>query len=433
MPIRPSVLYDVIRNPSAFLLKLSLLSGDIGEYKAGPVHIVCVNAPDLVNEVLTKQAKCFRKMSAVRTLKVFTGDGLLVNEGAVWERHRKASAPAFHLERVAQYQKLFVSSALDAISQWKDGDIIDLGAAISHLTLRIVARTLFSCELDDVYPGMVHDIERSLAFVNKLSARGAFPGGRWFIGGKTQALSAIDRVKTNVGTIVADRRRLQTPGNDLLGMLMQVHDSESALADEEIVDEAITMFVAGHETVAVALIWALVLIGQHPEVEMRLREEVLLHCRDGSPEYDDMQHLVLGQSVVKEVLRLFPPAFVIGRETSSNVPLGEFELPPNAWVMISPYVTHRNPRYFEEPNMFVPERFVGSFEKTLPRGAYIPFGWGARVCIGSMFALLEMHAVISAIVSRISLEIQGTLPGTNPMITLNPDRTVWAKVKKLRP
>ncbi|MFN4294864.1 MAG: cytochrome P450 [Thermoflexales bacterium] len=429
-----SSLLEAFKNPSAFLLRLSCAAGDIGQFKAGPVHIICVNRPEWVYAILVEQAGAFRKMPAVKTLSVFTGDGLLVNDGATWAKHRRLAAPAFHRQRILAYQEVAAQAAREAIASWQDGQVIDLEREMKRLTLTIVGRALFTRDVNEIADGFSRDVDCALDYVNGLSGRVTLPIVRSLARRNREALAAIARVDATVRSLIRARRAQPAPrGDDFLDMLLaaQTEDGES-LSDDEVRDEVITMFVAGHETVATVLTWLFYLVARFPEVQAGLEREAREICATGDAQNGAPFQRPYALRVYKEAMRLYPGGFTIGREAIRDVPLGDYIIPAGAWVMISPYSVHRNPAIFPEPEQFNPERFAPENEQALPRAGYIPFGIGPRACIGGQFALMEGQIIVSTFARHVRLvNITPGEVGISPLVTLRPSRKIEMRVEKI--
>ena len=425
-----TALRDVLRNPSAFLLTLSQAAGDIAQFSAGPVRIVSINRADLAQRVLVDQADAFRKMPAVRVIGALTGDGLLINEDATWRRHRRLAAPAFQHRRIAAYADTIARLATETISTWRVGDVLDIGQAMKALSLRIIGLTLFDTDFAHDAAHLSEDIEVALDFVNRQSGRISLPLLDRLTPGKARGLDAIAKVDRFVRGLIRARRATPVGHSDLLDMLMSARDADgSGLSDDEVRNEAITLIVAGHETVATALTWTFYLLGRHSAVAERLQDEACGVPGDRPVTFGDLERLPWALQVFKESMRLYPAAFVIGREAREDVDLGEYRIRAGTWVMICPFTSHRDPRAFIDPLVFDPARFAPAAERALPRGAYIPFGAGPRVCIGNQFALLEAQIILATIAQKFTLAPVDTRPmGLRPMITLNPDRPVLMRV-----
>ncbi|MCS7056857.1 MAG: cytochrome P450 [Thermoflexales bacterium] len=431
----PLSLRDAFTNPSAFLLRLSCAAGDIGEFKAGPVHIICVNRPEWVHTILVEQASAFRKMPAVKTLRVFTGDGLLVSDGATWVKHRRLAAPAFHRQRILAYQSVAMRATQEMIAGWHDGQVIDLEHEMKRLTLTIVGRALFTRDVNEVADGLSRDVDRALDYVNGLSSRVTLPIIRSIARHDREALAAIARVDAAVRNLIRTRRAQAAPTADLLDMLLAARTEDGeALSDDEVRDEVITMFVAGHETVATVLTWLFYLVARHPEVQADLEREAReAQAVDRSPADEPFQR-PYAMRVYKEAMRLYPGGFTIGRQAIQDVRLGDYVIPAGAWVMISPYSVHRNPAIFPSPERFDPERFTPENERALPRASYIPFGIGPRACIGGQFALMEGQVIVSTLAAQARLvNVTPGEVGIRPLVTLRPDRKIEMRVQKISP
>jgi cytochrome P450 len=428
-----AALRNVLRNPSGFLLTLSEAAGDIAQFSAGPVRIVSINRADLAQQVLVEQADAFRKMPAVRVIGALTGNGLLINEDAVWRRHRRLAAPAFQHRRIAAYADTIAALAARTVASWQEGEVLDIGQAMKTLSLQIIGLTLFDTDFAVDAAGLSDDIEIALDFINRQSGRLSLPLLDRLTPGKAHGLAAIAKVDDFVRGLIRARRGAPGGHTDLLDMLMGARDEDgSGLSDDEVRDEAITLIVAGHETVATALTWTFHLLGQYRNAAERLRMEAQTALGERSPVFGDLERLPWALQVFKESLRLYPAAFVIGREARQRVTLGEFSIAPGTWVMICPYTSHRDPRVFADPLMFDPERFAAAAERALPRGAYLPFGGGPRICIGNQFALLEAQIILATIARECSLTPADNRPvGLRPMITLNPDRPILMRVNRL--
>jgi cytochrome P450 len=423
-------LVRVARNPSKFLLELSCMAGDIGLLNTGVVRIACVNAPALIHEVLIDKAAAFRKMPAVKTLKAFTGDGLLVNDADVWAKHRKLAAPAFHHQRIIAYQRVVADAAQALVESWRDGDVLDMERTFKHLTLDIIGRALFSIELDAVARGLGRDIDTALDYVNRLAGFGMIPMGRVLILNGQRGRAAIQRVDAAVRRLITERRRENIDRGDLLSMFLQTRTTDGqALSDDEVRDEVITMFVAGHETVATVMTWLVYLLARHPELQERVAAEAHAALAGGAPTFETLPQLPYALQSYKEAMRLYPGGFTIGRQAMHAIEIGGYEIPAGAWVMVSPYAVQRNPDNFADPERFEPARFESAAEKAIPKGAYLPFGLGNRVCIGSQFALMEGQTIIAALAQRVRfIDQTRETAGIMPMIALSPDRPIMMRV-----
>lgn len=403
--------------------------GDFVPVRFGPFRAHFAYGPAEIEEVLTERAADFRKSFGTRMLIPLLGNGLLTAEGDEWLRHRRLASPAFHRERVAGYGRTMARYAEDAVEMWRDGETVDLHDAMTALTLRIVARTLFDTdvtprieevarlgnEIQDFY----YDRFASLRFL--IPTWLPTPGNRRL----GQAIRRLDQV---VYDIIRERR----PGDDrgdLLSLLLLVRDENGAgMSERQIRDEVMTLLLAGHETTALVLTWAFLLLDRDPGARRRLEMELtrVLGDRPAAPE--DVPALAYTHAVVNETLRLYPPAYVTGREAVRDTTIGGVPIPRRHIILISMHATQRDPRFFDEPDAFRPERWLHGLEKRLPRGAFIPFGMGSRMCIGSSFALMEATLLLATIARRWSFEVLPDVVPTHPSITLRPATAMPARM-----
>lgn len=429
------ILRQVLRNPSAFLLKLCCASGDIAQFAAGPVRMVLVNRPELVVELLSERAGQLRKLPAVKKLHVLTGDGLVVSESETWTKHRRLVAPAFHHRRIQQHHEM-VAQIIDAAqAQWQHGQIIDLQKEFKRISLQMIGKAMFSVEPAHIAEGFADDITEALSYVNRVAAQIALPFGRHFIRGHRAGEAAIRRVQTLVDDLIRRRRAEGHDGErgDFLSMLLQSKTAEGeVLSDAEVRDEAITMFVAGHETLATVLTWLYYHVAEQPAVQQALHCEASAHLQGRLPTLADLEQLPLALQCFKEALRLYPSVFTIGRQTVEDIDLAEYVIPANMWVVVSPYSVHRKAQVFTDPDHFNPDRFAHDREKSWARGSYIPFGYGPRTCIGNSLALMEGHIIAAHLAQRVRLQRVDPQPiHIAPLITLNPERPVLMRVERV--
>ncbi|MCU1270480.1 MAG: cytochrome family protein [Acidobacteriaceae bacterium] len=378
--------------------------GDIFYYRAAWLHVYFLNHPDLIEEVLVRNYKNVLKDRVVRNSRWFFGQGLLTNEGDSWLRQRRLSQPAFHRERVASYAKIMTDYAGQVLATWQDGEIRDIHQEMMRLTLRIVVRTLFNVESEET-----EQISSAMNIVmgNTTGIRMLLPPiARYLPTPKMIGFRrAVARLDETVYSIVSKRRaheRVHTEDSgDLLSMLMQAKDEDgSRMSDKQLRDEVLTFLLAGHETTALALSWTWHLLGQHSEVERKLHQE-LDRVLDGRvPIFSDLPALTYTERVIKESMRLYPPAWSLARTVVSDFELRGYRIPSGANVVMSQWIMHRNPTYFPDPDKFDPDRWLPERSQKLPRFAYFPFGGGARQCIGTAFAMMEATILLATIAQR---------------------------------
>ena len=396
-----------------------------------------LNHPDLVEEVLVKQAASFRKPIGLRRTRRLLGRGIIIADGEAWRRQRRLALPAFHRARVAGYVSSMGDIARTHLDAWADGEVRGIVHEMTAITLDIVTRTLFGADAGP-FAGAVETILRgSDALMHRRLTSWEFlipdtwplPRYRDF----HRDARALDQI---VFGIIRQRRSSEADTGDLLSMYLQARDEDGTFLDDGLLrDEVTTLLLAGHDTTALLLSWGLWLMMRHPDVEDRVRREVdeVLGGPGGRPAtFDDLPALREVRMVIDETLRLYPPAYQNSRETTVPVTLGGRALPAQSTVLWSPWAIHRDPRWFPEPEAFRPERFAGDAPGR-PRLAYQPFGAGPRMCIGNTFAIAEATVIFAEVLRRFRLEL---LPGQDvrpyPAFTLRLDREVHARVNVRR-
>lgn len=384
----------------------------IGRENFGRISAVLVNTPELVQEVLVEKADDFQKGPFLKILsRPLLGDGLLNSEGEQHRQRRKLVAPAFAHQRVSRYAAVMNEHATAAQSGWRDGQCIDVAKAMMRLTLGIVGKTLFDADLLDRADTLGTDITTLQTWVvRQMRVAIRLPRTRG-------PVMALERLNETIYRLIRERRESGVDKGDLLSMLLLSQDEETGqhLNDEQVRDEAMTLFVAGHETTAQAMAWSWYLLAQHSEYFKRLRSE-------GMP---------YALQVMKESMRLYPPAFILARSALRDTSIGGFAVRRDDLVVMAPWLLHRDPRNFDDPLRFDPDRFLPEREALLPRFAYMPFGGGRRICIGNQFALMEGQIILSAIARHVSMELLSRKPvGLLPYITLRPKGGVKVRIRR---
>jgi cytochrome P450 len=398
--------------------------GDIGTYRVGPRTVVLLNAPELAHEVLIEQADAFEKPHVLRVLaRPVLGNGLLTSDNAFHRRQRRMVAPAFQHRRIAAYADVMADYAERIQQGWQPGSTVDVSREMMRLTLWIVGKTLFDADVLGEAEELGRALEVALrSFNSQLSAFVPLPP-TWPTPRNRRATRAIQRLDETVYRIIRERRAAGDDRGDLLSMLLQTsyEDDGSFMSDLQVHDEAMTLFLAGHETTANALAWSWYLLAKHHASYARMRQELQTVLGGRTPTYADLQLLPYTLQVLKEAMRLFPPAPAIGREATRDIDLGGHRIPAGTTVIISPYALHRRPDNFPHPERFDPDRWTPENEARLPRHAYLPFGGGPRICIGNHFAMMEGHIVLATLAQRVTFELAGrqrVVP--EPLITLRP-------------
>jgi cytochrome P450 len=407
-------------DPLSVFLKWAREYGDIFYYRAAWLHVYFLNHPDLIEEVLVRNPRNFLKDRVVRNSRWFFGDGLLTNEGDSWLRQRKLSAPAFHRERVTSYARIMTDHAEKMLAVWQNGETRDIHLDMMQLTLEIVVHALFNVESQTQRISSAMNVMMG----NATGARMLLPPiARYLpIPQMIHVRHAVRDLDEIVYGIIAHHRAANRDSGDLLSMLMQARDEDgSQMSDKQLRDEVLTFLLAGHETTALALTWTWYLLSQHPEIESKLHEELDCVLAGRAPEFADLQKLRYTERVIKESMRLYPPAWSLARTVISDFELRGYKIPAGANVVMSQWIMHRHPAYFPNPEKFDPDRWLIETAQKLPRFAYFPFGGGPRQCIGAAFAMMEATLLLATIAQSFRLR---TLPGhpvaTSPSFTLRP-------------
>jgi cytochrome P450 len=418
---------DVLR----YYLEWSREYGDAVSLNLAGWPVALLNNPDYAEYVLVKNHRNFIKFPLFfRKVRAIFGQGLVTSEGEFWLRQRRLAAPAFHAQRVAGYGDTMVRHTERMLTGWQPGKLRDIHTDMMEVTLRIAAKTLFDAEVDED----VSDIGQAFnAIADEIAKRVRQP----FVlpdviptPGNVRYLRGVRRIDRLVDSIIRERQRNgDVDRGDLLSMLMLARDDDGKpMTAKQLRDEVITLLLAGHETTALALSWTWYLLAQHPEADAKLAAELREVLGGRAPAVSDLPRLRYTEQVVTEAMRIYPPAWGFGREALADCEIGGYAIPAGTTVIISPWVSHRNPRYFPDPTAFRPERWDNDFAATLPRFAYIPFGGGPRICIGNRFAMMEAVLVLATVAQRFHLELQNGQPVVPlPSITLRPKGGVWIK------
>jgi len=405
-----------------FFLGVARRYGDLSTFRFGPRRLFLANHPDLIEQVLVTDAKHYVKHFGARMYKPVLGNGLVTSEGDFWLRQRKLSQPAFLKNRVLSYAPMMSALTNKMLYYWKPGERVDIHYEFSGLTSAIALKTLF--DLDDQDDRETFVTTLRLAF-DEMSARFRSlirlplwlptPANRRL----KRSVALLNRV---VDGFIATGRSRKEPGNDLLSRLVSAQDEDGArMTDRQLRDEAMTLYLAGHETTALTLSWSWLLLAQHPRVEEKLVAEWQRVLGGRAPTPDDFPNLPYTDAVITEAMRVYPPVYLIGREATSDLELGGYRIKRGHTVFMSQWVSHRDPRYFPDPEEFRPERWEDGLAKRLPKYAYYPFGGGPRVCIGNTFALMEATLILAAVGQRYRFTLANdAVIDVNPQITLLP-------------
>lgn len=412
-------------NPIRLFEHLAATFGRVSSYRIGPSLVVVMNDPELIREVLIAQPQNFIKERTQRRMKILLGEGLITSDGEVHRRQRRIAAPAFHRQRIQAYASLMVERAAAMRESWREGEEIDASAEMMLLALEIVARTLFNSDLTRDVQLINDEVNIIMRLYNFLVA---LPKAETLlhlpIPGLMRFKRARKRLDKVVYSMIEDHRRSGIDSGDLLSMLLAARDDEAdhtGMTDQQLRDEVLTIFLAGYETVANALAWTWLLLAQNPDAEAKLHAEIDEVLGGRLPTLEDAPQLRYTEMVLSESMRLYPPAWAMGRMATCDVEIGPYKLPAGTYVFFSQYIIQRNADFFPEPLRFDPERFTAERKTTRPRFAYFPFGGGSRQCIGESFAWMEAILSLATLAQRWRLMlVPDQQIAVQPKITLRP-------------
>jgi cytochrome P450 len=415
-----------------FLLDTARDYGPLSSFRIGPRRVFLASRPDLIEQVLVTDAKHYIKHFGARAFKPVLGNGLITSEGSFWLRQRKLIQPAFVKTRVQSYVPIMAELTQQMLDSWSPGKSVQIDFEFETLTSKIALKTLF--DLDDLSDRERFSSTLKLAFdLMNARLRRIFKLPIWAPSPANLRLQrALAELDQTVQGFIASGRSRQRLGDDLLSRLVLAqHEDGTRMSDRQLRDEAMTLYLAGHETTALTLAWTWFLLSQHRRVEEKLVSE-WQHVLGGAiPTADDLSRLPYTAAVVAESMRLFPPVYVIGREATTELELGGYRVNRGYTVLMSQWVNHRDPEYFPEPEEFRPERWENGLAKRLPKFAYYPFGGGQRMCVGNTFALMEAAIILAAVGQRYRFTLDpDAVIGIKPQITLLPANGIPATLER---
>ncbi|MEQ9617994.1 MAG: cytochrome P450 [Deltaproteobacteria bacterium] len=417
-------LVSYFRDPLGFLTRIAAEYGDIVYYKTGSRKVYLLSNPEHIKDVLVTNNRNFTKSRALERAKVVLGEGLLTNEGESHLRQRRIIQPIFHHRRIKNYGDVMAEYASLTGENWRTGEALDIHREMTRLTLAIVSKTLFDAEVESESD----EIVKSLTDIVTLFPRFVFPFSEILdslpLPGNNRCREAIERLDSIIFGLIEERRKNPGEKEDLLTMLLEAQDEEGdgeGMSDRQVRDEAITLFLAGQETMANSLTWTFYLISQHPEVERKLHGETGAVLGDRLASVEDLGKLSYTHKVFKEAMRLYPPAWAVARRAINDYEVDGYVIPAGADIFMSQFVVHRDPRLYTNPLNYDPDRWNSGFESGLPKFAYFPFGGGPRRCIGEPFAWMEGAILLATIASGWRMRLvpnQRIEP--DPLITIRP-------------
>ncbi len=429
LPVVGSLLSFAL-DPLKFVAQQARTHGDVAKIDIAGLPFYQVSHPDAIKQVLVTKARDFDKGPLGRERRMLFGDGLATSDGELWRRQRRLSQPAFRNQRIATYGDAIAAEAARMTDRWRPGQSRDLHAEFMQLTLRIVCRTLFGVDVSRD----VREVGAALEDVMPFFAR----QGNFFghllpknlpTPGRVRFRRAVERLDRILYGIIA-RRRVKPGGNDLLSILLAARDEDgSQMSDRQLRDEAMTLFLAGHETTALALSWTVAVLSQNPHADERVFDEA--RALPGVLTAADLPALRWTSQCITETMRLYPPAWIIARRAKKDVEIGGFRIPARAFVAMSQWVVHRDPRFFPNPERFDPTRWEEG--KDVSPHAFFPFGGGGRICIGRSFAMLEATLILATVSRRFRFRpTSNSIPTPQAGISLRPKRGLRGTVEARR-
>lgn len=423
-PTNPILLFEYLRR-----------NGRAAHYRILNKDVVLLFDPRDIAEVLIDKAASFGKDRTQKRMKILLGEGMITSDGETHNRARRIAAPAFHRRRIERYAGQIVEIAAAVRAQWREGVEFDIAAEMMRLALQVTARTLFDTEVT----AEVQEINEQVNVIMELyHLLITLPRAEMMLNWPLKKMQRFRAAKTKLDRVVGqmvEARRIEInlgSRSDLLSMLISARDDAGSglrLSSDELRDQALTLFLAGYETVANALSWTWLLLGQNLEAQNRLHAELDTVLDGRLPVLEDMTRLEYTTMVLSESMRLYPPAWAMGREVLEDVSIGPYRLRKGTSVFFSQYLVQRNPRWFPEPERFIPERFTPEAKAGRPRFAYFPFGGGGRQCIGESFAWMEAVLSLATIAQRWRiLLVEGQKIQLQPKITLRPKNGIRVRV-----
>ena len=412
--------------------------GDFAYLRVGWARVYFVHRPELIREVLASKVKSFQKLGRqMRSLRKIEGDGLVVAEGDTWARHRPVVQGSFHNRNFGRYADVIVEYTRRRLDGWATDKPFDIAVEMEELALEIIAKLIFDCDVSGEAArlrGAVHSFRSAM----QREANSPIPPPDWLpFPSKFRQRRAIKLVDDLLWGHIRERRAAGSAKDDILAQMLKsasaVH-ADNPITDAEIRDEAATLFVAGHDTTSAALAWFWYVLMRHPEVERRALAEVDYVVGSRTVTGADFGQLRYLEMIVKESMRLYPVAgFLFGREAVEDVELGGHTLRRGSWVMIAPYIVHRNPRNFPDPECFDPDRFNPNRVGDIPAYAYIPFGGGPRTCIGNALATMQIVLMAATVLQRFRVSLEQGPPKIELQVVLRPKGGLRAKVTPRTP
>ncbi|AUB35397.1 Cytochrome P450 [Nostoc flagelliforme CCNUN1] len=423
---------DFARDPFAFLRRLHLEFGDVPGFSLVGRKFVLICHPDDTERVLFDTGKHFHKGYQDNFApRLLLGNGLATSEGEFWQKQRRLAQPAFHTQQVSAYANTIIQITERLLQSWQDGEVRDVHRDMMLFTQQVVAKTLFDADVTDeaLEIGQTFDVILQEMTAEVMSLRQFLPS---FVPlpGRARFRAAVNHMEEILQSKIKERRTTSDNHGDLLAMLMEARDDDgNGMTDKQLRDEIITLYFAGYETTANTLCWMWLLLSYHTETRAKLEAELKRILNGRYPSISDVKALTYTEAIIKETLRLYPPGWIIARVASEDVEISGYLVSKGTEVWMSSWLAHRDPRWFNNPETFIPERWLDDLENRLPKYAYFPFGGGPRVCIGKSLAQLTSILLLSTIAQRYRLEVlPNQMIEPDPGVTLRPKHGIKVRL-----
>lgn len=422
-------------DPLAFLSQITGDFGDVVSFRLGSKLITQVNDPAMIRDILVTDHANFKKTGVLERAKPVLGNGLVSSDGECHRRQRRLVQPAFSPKRVLSYAGSMTDAAVKTCESWRSGDTVDIADEMLRLTLDVVTRSLFNVDARDVADEIEHAITVVLRhFARLLTVPYAGLLSKLPVPSTREFQTAQRLLDQFVYQIIQERRRSGEDHGDVLSMLLAAHDDEgdgTGLNDRQVRDQVMTLFSAGHETIATALAWTWYCLAQNPEIETQLYQELDRVLGGRTPTAEDLPQLQYTRMVLAESMRLYPPVWAITREVKSDYQVASYTIPAGTIIGMSQYLVHRDPRYFDDPERFDPLRWVDEAVKSRPKFSYFPFGGGPRLCIGESFAWMEGILILATLAQRWTMHVVTDHPiAFQPLLTLRPKHGIRTTLRR---
>ncbi|MER3554143.1 MAG: cytochrome P450 [Meiothermus sp.] len=423
-PLQQKKLGSFQGNPLEQFTYIAHTLGDVADISNPEWQAYLLSHPEHIEFVHVQTGRIFDKGYNEPATQALLGNGLVTSERDFWLRQRRMIQPAFHRERIAGYGKVMVEYAERWVAAWQDGETRDVHADMMAVTLEIILKSLFDTEVGQETESFGHAMDQALG-----GMAGMFSGDPT---AQDRFGQAVGEINNFTARVIAERRKNPVDHGDLLSMLLAAQDEEgTGMSDEQLLDECKTLIMAGHETTSNTLSWAFYLLSRHPEVEAKLHAELDRVLGGRTPGMEDLRALEYTKLVIKETMRLLPAVWGVGRRAAQDSEIGGYFVPAGTDLQMSQWVVHRDPRWYENPLEFRPERWADGLEKRIPKYAYFPFGGGPRMCIGNNFALMEAPLILATVAQKYRLRVLEE-PVLEPSITLRPKHGLKVRLERAR-